>query len=347
LEPPLADRTMLVRERLLERLEGRWVVPLLVVSAPAGYGKTTLLSQAVATSSPTKIGIDCWLSCGPEHAVASTLGENLCRALEAPTRPTANPSVDDLVAAVVDGIWRQSPRQVALLLDDVQELPPDSEAAKLLASVVARMPTNGHLVMAGRRRPPLPLARLEVEGRIVYVDETDLAFTGAELTDFASLRGVSDVNLEACGGWPALAELLARARREVAREYIAEEVLSELPAARWRDLALLGHLGRFDLELARAVLDHDVDVESLLGGVPLVTVAGTGEWSVHSLWQTLLEGIVTASEVAEARRRAGLAMLSRDRACSAVDLLIDSEAWDEVTDAIRAGPGSRTSTGSS
>ena len=269
---------MLVRRRLLERLRARWYVPVTVVSAPAGYGKTTLLSQAMAANAMAPLGVDCWLACEPDDATASSLGEGLAQAVGAVPSRAANAAAGQeaesrpaLAGAVSEAMWRRSPQQVALVIDDVHEIPAGSEAAALLASIVDALPANGHIVLAGRGPPPVPLARLDVEGRAARLDEADLAFTEDEVAEFATLRGVPVARVATCGGWPALAELSATARSGVAADYVGQEVLAGLPATRRRDLALLAHLGPFDDELARAAIGPDLDVPGLVAGLPLVT----------------------------------------------------------------------------
>lgn len=330
---------MLVRERLLERLGARWFAPVTVLSAPAGYGKTTLLAQAVATNAAGAVGIDRWLTCGPDMTAASSLGEGLCRAVDASVVPGGRSGAADLARVVVEAMWRQSPQQVALLIDDVHEIRAGSEAAELLDTVVGSLPANGHIVLAGRWSPPVPLARLEVAGRVVHLDENDLAFTEAEVAEFAGLRGVDGTRLAACGGWPALAELFAGTRSTTAGDYVEQEVLSEMPPSRRRDLCLLAHLGRFDVEMARAVLGPDVEVPDLLAGVPLVTAVADGEWQLHSLWRSMVVSDVTSDEVADARRRAARELRQRGWFGAAVRLIIDAKAWDELAHALAEGLG--------
>jgi LuxR family maltose regulon positive regulatory protein len=329
---------MLVRGRLLDRLRARWFAPVTVVSAPAGYGKTTLLAQAVTANEAVPVGIDCWMACTPDMAAASTFGDGLRRAVGA-VRVLPVPGVTEVATAVVEAMWRRSPQQVALLIDDVHHIPPDSGAAKLLASVLAALPANGHVVLAGRREAPVPLARLEVEGRVVRVDQDELAFTDAEVDEFAVLRGAPGHRVASCGGWPALAELCASARESVAGDYVGEEVLGHLPAGQRRELGLLAHVGPFDGEVARAVLGPGADVPALVAGLPLVTEGPGGERTIHSLWRSLLARDVTPADVAEARRRAGVALLGRSRIGAAVRLLIEAEAWDDLGDAIVAALG--------
>jgi len=324
---------MLVRSRLLDRLRKRWFTPVTVLVAPAGYGKTVLLTQAMSANSEAAVGIDLWLACAPDMATLSAFGEGLRQAVGARTRSSGR-AVADVAADVVEALWQRSPQQVTLLVDDVHEIPEGSEAAELLAAVVAALPANGHVVLAGRVSPPVPLAKLEVEGRLEHLDEGDLAFTGDELAAFAALREVDTVQVRQSGGWPALAELSASTRSGIAADYIGQEVLHLFSREQRRQIALLAHLGSFDQDLARAVLGPEVDVREVLAGLPLVTVVAEGRWSLHSLWRSMLTAHVTDAEVAEARRKAGASLLRDDRAGAAVRLLIDAEAWDDVAHAI-------------
>jgi LuxR family maltose regulon positive regulatory protein len=335
-------RAMLARERLLRRLGSRWVAPVMVVSAPVGYGKTTLLAQAMAVNAAAPSGVDCWLACDADDANASSLGEGLARAVGAPSGPGVGGGPEpqaDPANAVAEAMWRRSPQQVALIVDDVQKIPSASDAAGLLARIVGSLPANGHIVLSGRGPPPVPLARLEVEGRVARLDENDLAFNDDEVSEFAALRGVPSDKLSGCGGWPALAELSATSRSGVTADYVGQEVLGDMSPARRRSLAMLAHLESFDDDLARAVIRDDADVEEVLAGIPLVAEVAGGERSLHALWRSLLAGEVTTAEVADARRRAARVLSGRGRVEPAARLLIDAEAWSDLGDTVVAALG--------
>ncbi|HEY8545867.1 MAG TPA: BTAD domain-containing putative transcriptional regulator [Acidimicrobiales bacterium] len=331
-EPPVLGRACLVRERLLERLDGRFTHRVTVVSAPAGMGKTTLLAQAVEVYEGSDRRIDRWLSCGPDDAAASRLAEGLCQAVGAPPVVPLTPgaAVDVAVDAIVEAIWHRSPAEVCLVLDDVHEIPAGSSGADLLARLVAALPGNGHVVLAGRGAPPVPLARLEVRGAVVRIGEPDLLFTPDEVEAFAAQRGVAAERVEGCAGWPALSELAAAALPQVEAAYLWEEVLARLPEARRRDLALLAQIGPFDEELARAVLGHDVTVAELTADLPLVTATSTGGWQIHALWRPHLAGAVDDAAVSQARRRAGQALALRGDLAAAARQLAAAEAWDDL-----------------
>jgi DNA-binding SARP family transcriptional activator len=335
--PPVADRAMLFRHRLVERLGRRWQVPVTVVTAPAGYGKTTLLAQALAAGRPSPEGVDLWVPGRRGAATAASLGERLRRAAGArPARPGAGPDdPDGVVAAVTEALWGRAPDHVALVLDDAHEVAPGSPAARLLAAVVAELPDNGHVVLAGRWPPPVPIGRLLVEGRAIHLGEGDLSFTDDELAAFAALRGVPPAKVAGCGGWPALAELQANDLSGFADDYVGEEVLAPLGAERRRHVALLAHLGTFDRGVARAVLGAGVDVDAVLAGLPLVATTDDGRRRLHALWRDLVGGTLAPTEVAGARRRAATALAGDGRVAEAVELLL--EAGEEPAGA--GGPG--------
>ena len=322
---------MVVRARLLERLGERWRVPVTVVSAPAGYGKTTLLAQALAANVAAPVGVDRWLTCVPEDTDASSLAEGLIEALARACGEADDAGGTDLpgnargdpVRRIAEAMWQSAPTQVALVVDDVHEVAPGGAAADLLARVVRRLPANGHLVLSGRGPPPVSLARIELTGQLVRLDEHDLVLTPGELTELAAARGVPDDRLAASGGWPALAELDATRGPGAGADYVGEEVLAGVRATP-RQLALLAHLGTVDDEVAAAALGEAVDLDELLAGIPLLARGDDGTWTLHGLWRSLLAREVTASDVAAARRRSAHVLRERGQPVAAVHLLLDA-----------------------
>ena len=305
-----------------------------LVIAPAGMGKTTALAQAVEAQRGSPSLIDFWLTCLPDDAASSSLVEGLCRTMGIPPPVDPNASIDVLV----DGIWHRSPAEVSLVLDDVHEIPDGSPGAELLSRLVAALPRNGHIVLAGRRSPPIAVARLELQGDVVRLGETDLLFTDDEREAFATQRGVPSERLGDCGGWPALCELATTAAPHVKASYLWEEVLSRLTARRRHDLALLVHIGPFDESLATAVLEREVAVTELTADLPLVAATCAGDWQIHPLWRAHLADAVDRDEIAQVRRRAGIWLAQAGDLAAAMRLLSAAEAWDDlksvVTDAL-------------
>ncbi|MGH9049352.1 MAG: BTAD domain-containing putative transcriptional regulator, partial [Acidimicrobiia bacterium] len=115
LVPPTAFREPIVRARLLAVLRGRFERRITAVVAGPGFGKTTLLAQAIAENRLDPAGEDRWLGCDPADSVAAVLGAGLCAALEVP--PAAGDDPESVTRAVTVAIAKRAPLPIALVLD--------------------------------------------------------------------------------------------------------------------------------------------------------------------------------------------------------------------------------------
>jgi LuxR family maltose regulon positive regulatory protein len=326
--PPLAAHGLIVRPRLLDRLHTRFERRLTAVVAPAGFGKTTLLAQAVQENTLSPLGEDRWLTCQRDDTALSFLGAGAFAAVGLTTPVPDDPR--EAAVTVAEAIWSAAPRQVALILDDVHLVGPSSPGGRFVSELVEELPRNGHVVLASR--PPLPLrtSRLLASGDAVVVGESELHFEDDEMAAFAASRHVAPDLLRDVGGWPALAELTATAGHYAVSGYVWEELLSRLTPDRRRALAVLVAVGGADDELATALLGEDVRLDELLDGLPLVARGRSGWWSLHGLWTEVLQHQLDPAEVAAVRRTAGLVLARRRRYHDAVDLLTEAGAWDDV-----------------
>ncbi|HEV7759771.1 MAG TPA: AAA family ATPase, partial [Acidimicrobiales bacterium] len=332
-EPPALRRASVLRPRLLERLRERFAARVTVVVAPAGFGKTTLLAQAVAENRLSPRGAEFWLTCIADDVAGSSLAEGLCHGLGV----TPPGGLDAAVDKIVETTWHHSPAEVALVIDDVHEIAAHSPGADVLTRLAAALPRNGHLVLSGRQPPAVPLSRLEVQGQVLHLHQHDLLFTDVELAEFYAQRHVAAddlADLARCGGWPALAELVATAGPRVEADYLWEEVLAGIVPERRRDLALLAHVGPFDDALASAVLDRATDAAELTADLPLVTSGASGRRQIHGLWRPHLARLIDEADIAEARRRAGLELARAGDVVTAVRLLGQANAWDDLTEVV-------------
>jgi LuxR family transcriptional regulator, maltose regulon positive regulatory protein len=324
------------RPRLLALLAQRHRYPVTVVAAPAGFGKTTLLTQSMAESrlarsgdagGPAGAGIDAFVTARAAHAAASVLLDDLHRALGAERPASGQLSL----AAVLDTMWHRAPEVVALLIDDAHQIPAGSPGAGVLAELIASGPANAHVVLAGREPLPVPLARLDVAGQVLRIGPAELAFTDEELAEFARQRGVGLDRLVRCGGWPALAELAAVAAGGVEAAYLWDEVLAGIEPGRRRELAMLASVGPLDEDLASAALDRPVgDLDALLADLPLVTGEPGGLRGIHDLWRRHLARCASADDLVGARRRVGDRLALNGDVTAAVSLLSETGAWDDV-----------------
>src|SRR6478609_9557504 len=173
----------LVRAELLERLQQRFNSPVTTVVAGAGFGKSTALAQAVRHNLVAPLGIDAWVTCTPDHENDEALAGSLLGVLDGGPRRGA--PVDALVSAIV----ALSPLDVCLIVDDCQFVPAGSAGEHLLARLVRNLPSNGHVVLAGRRLPEVPLARLKAAGACTMLGATDLRFSTEEVAAVAGSLG--------------------------------------------------------------------------------------------------------------------------------------------------------------
>src|SRR5512137_1799910 len=162
------------RPRLSKRLDAALRCRLTLVCAPAGFGKTTLLSEWIALQAGTNAGCAppaAWLSVDKEdndpdrfwtyfvaalQTVRSDLGHRSLQMLESGKAP----SIRAVLTTLINEISRAG-RDLVLVLDDYHEITSKS-VHESLAFFVDHLPPQAHLVVSTRVDPPLPLARLRV-----------------------------------------------------------------------------------------------------------------------------------------------------------------------------------------
>jgi len=337
--PARPGRPLIRRSALLRRLNGRWDRQVTVIVAGAGFGKSALLAQALDENALAPRGVDRWLGCGPGDDDARRLAAGLADALGADLPQLHQPGELDpytLGTVLAGDLWRWSPRQVCLLLDDVHEIGEESPGAAVLAGLVDDLPANGHVVLSGRTDPPLPLARLEAQGRVERLGECDMAFGEDELTSFAALRGIPRERLTDLGGWPALAELRTAGARTTVDDFLAEEVMAALTPTDRRVVATVAALGGADQALVDTVLDERIHLGALMARLPLVSCDDHGWYAIHPVWSEPLSRHLGDGERREVQRQAGLALATRDIR-QAADLLVAAGADDDLRAVLRTG----------
>jgi LuxR family maltose regulon positive regulatory protein len=184
LRRPLERPGTVRRSRLLEQLTHGDGPPIVSVVAPAGYGKTTLLSQWAERNGQAFA----WLSVDEADNDPKVLLTYVAQALDA-VEPIDGRVFDALAspASSVPGsviprlssaFWSMT-SPVALVLDDVHILH-NQQCRAALGTLANHVPSGSRLALAGRTRPPLRIARLRAEGRVLEIGPGDLSLTFAE-----------------------------------------------------------------------------------------------------------------------------------------------------------------------
>lgn len=179
-----------VRPRLLSRLDQSLACPLTVISAPAGYGKSTLLSQWASTLRDipfAMIQMD-EEDNDPVHFLAGLFRgmEGLCRGVTETARAlllTSQPAMPRIILGALLADLQHLTRPVVLALDDYHVIhsPIVQDAAVYL---LTNLPPMVHLIFSSRSEPALPLARMRVRNQLVDIRIDDMAFTRDEALDF-------------------------------------------------------------------------------------------------------------------------------------------------------------------
>ncbi|MGD9933052.1 MAG: LuxR C-terminal-related transcriptional regulator [Dehalococcoidia bacterium] len=357
LQPPRA-RESLVRPRLVDLADRVLDVPLALVSAPAGFGKSTLMlawhERLSVSAAVAWIALD-EADSEPDH-FTRYLAEAAHRAWD--TTVTSELALEALVIELVNHVSAIH-RPAVLMLDDYHLVEsPRNHAA--LGFLLEHLPANMHLVVGARRDPPLPFARLRSRGRLLEVRADDLRFTSEEASEL--LNGMEGLGLAAgqveilearTEGWAAalqLAALAARGASERGRfvnnfggshrfvfDYLAEEVLGAQDDDTQAFLLRTAALERMSGPLCDAVTGLHGSAARLgaLNRANLFTIAldEDGRWfRYHHLFRDFLRRLLEErlpSMVQTLHRRASEWFAAEDLVEEAVPhaLLSGDEAW--------------------
>ena len=284
---PPAKPGLVIRPRLIEKLDQGLArgARLTLVSAPAGYGKTTLVQSWTASHPDWELA---WLSLDEAdndpgrflrylvaalQTVDPRLGEELVALLEHPSPP-----LEECLTGLVNQL-ADRPGSLGLVLEDYHRIT-SLAVHQWLDGLLERLPPGLHLIITTRSDPLLRLARLRGRGQLSEVRSEDLRFTSAEAEAF--LKGTMGMGLDAAAverlaaqteGWVAglqLAALSLEGHAEPERwvagfgggdryvmDYLVEEVLSRQSEAVQRFLLATSCLDRLCAPLCDAILKDE------------------------------------------------------------------------------------------
>jgi LuxR family maltose regulon positive regulatory protein len=296
--PPIRPE-LVSRPRLIERLNAGLDRKLTLVSAPAGFGKTTLVTEWLAGVS-RRGGCGrpfTWLSLDENDndparfftyfvAALQRLDPNIGQTAQAMLQAPQPPSPEALLTSLINDIAATS-TPFALVLDDYHliDAPPIHQQ---LAFLLEHLPPSMHLGLVTRADPPLPLSRLRARSQMVEIRTDDLRFTLDEAAAF--LNQVMGLNLSAAEaaalearteGWVVglqMAALSLQSQEDAAGfiqafsgshhfvlDYLMDEVLSRQPQAVHKFLLHTSILERMTGPLCDAVCAVETDTSVKTG----------------------------------------------------------------------------------
>ena len=250
---PVAGGELIARERLLARLNAGAQGRVTIISAPAGFGKTTLVSTwHGGQPHPAELA---WFSVDDGDNDPARFLAYLCAALkyDDPLLDTAvlAPDQIELVGAGLVNALSQRPNRVMLVLDDYHTIN-NTDIHSLLAQLIESAPSQLHVVITSRLDPPIPLSRLRAGSLLNEVHADELRFSAAEVQAlFATVLNLelpaddAEALADRTEGWAAgivLAGLSIQRRGNASAfiaefsgsnryvfDYLAEEVLRRQP----------------------------------------------------------------------------------------------------------------------
>ena len=319
LHRPLIRPGTVRRSSLVERLARCGPCPVVSVVAPAGYGKTTLLSQWAECNGQAFA----WVSVDEGDNDPKVLLSYVTEALDA-VEPIDERVFDALASPVSSVPGSVVPRlgsafssmtsPVVLVLDDVHVLR-NSECRTALSVLADHVPGGSQLAFAGRAQPPLRIARLRAEGKILEIGPDDLSLTRDEASSLLRNAGLALAEEdmaelhERTEGWPAGLYLAALYLREggplasaafsfggddrLVSDYMESEFLSRTSPQQRAFLTRTAVLERMCGPLCEAVLEAAGSAAVLadLAGANmlLVPLDRRGEWyRYHHLFRDML-----------------------------------------------------------
>ncbi|GAB3764971.1 LuxR family maltose regulon positive regulatory protein [Nocardioides ginsengisegetis] len=254
---PRPRRALVPRPRLDDLLRRASDSPVTVVSAPAGFGKTTLVTQWLTGAGDGPVA---WVALDERDRDATSFWTYVLQALDRAVPGSAAAALTLLrsgqapVEAVLAGLVNELSvhfGEVTLVLDDYH-LADGVDVASGMTFLVDHLPPQLRLVLATRADPALPLSRLRARGELVEVRAADLRFTREEVADYLNdLHGFDLASADITAlesrteGWVAALQLAALSLRDrddpsafiagfagddrFVVDYLADEVLARQP----------------------------------------------------------------------------------------------------------------------
>jgi len=379
---PRLSQRVFVRPRLLPLLDESLQHKLTLVSAPAGYGKTTLLAAWLQSRSKDVPRV-AWLSLEPGDNDPLRFWAYVLTALDRSSPGVATqalsalradpaPPFETALASLINTLAAQA-APIALVLDDYQAIGAPQVHASLIF-LLGHLPPQLYLILLTRTDPPLRLSRLRARDQLLEFRTDQLRCTAEEsaafITQVMKLSPPPEI-LQAvvsrAEGWLVGLQLLGLSLRRHADpgamltglggsrrfilDYLTDEVLRQQPPSLQKFLLHTSILGRLCAPLCEAVVGQPVSQEMLeeLAAANLFVVPLDEEhrwYRYHSLFADALRYRLEQEEKAllpTLHRRASQWYQQQGSTEEAVEHAALAQAWDQAADSIESDVIARTS----
>ncbi|MCB8950092.1 MAG: AAA family ATPase [Ardenticatenaceae bacterium] len=359
---PSARPDWVERPRLLSRLTVNPQTKLVLISAPAGYGKTTLVTNWLRQLEGVPVS---WLSLDEDDSDPQQFFRYLAAAIR-PLPDTQN-SLDQLLQAnqtipaktllkalVNDLVPVSAP--FLLILDDYHAID-SAEVDGALASLLDLMPPQMTLVLTSRSDPGFPISRLRARGELVELRADDLRFTEAEAAEFLqqtmglTLLPKQIAALEArTEGWIAGLQMAALSMQNrggdldgfvqsftgshrFIMDYLTDEVLAQVSPDVQAFLLQTAVLHRLNANLCEAIMP-EATAQAILEQLEasntfLISLDDERRWyRYHHLFADLLRQKVPAATAQTIRQKAAVWCAANGLVEDAIEYAIGAGAWD-------------------
>jgi LuxR family maltose regulon positive regulatory protein len=369
--PATGTRKPLPRPRLdssSDVLDG--IFPVVVVAAPAGYGKSTLMARWHARLLERSVSC-AWLSLDADDNDAARFLRHLIAALQKASARVGEDVAEDLIAEfasgsrsvleAIAGDLTQVQHRIVLFLDDLHliEAP---EVRGILDWLINYAPRSLQYVIGARQDPGLRLSGLRVRCQLLELGAEQLQFDTAEAAQFYRSRLGRDLPaldlqtlLTKTEGWPAALELAALVLAGSSEpkafiqhfagtdtsvvDYLCDMVLSQMDERTRDSVFRFSMFDRICAPLARAVTDDNDAEEALLGlrtrNLFLIPLDRSWEWMrFHHLVGEFFRETYRRTAPAQAREclvRGAQWLHANDHVEEAVNYMIRAEEWEQAT----------------